>query len=265
MWKNNRISRKWVGIVHITPYTPKYLNNLNINELFHNINFNDAMKYCVKLITLSNYLKIYIKNNINNNIKINKINHPIKKVTKFFSIDEYLNNDNKYIIHIGQRLRIFKTFFNLKFTTHNKLLISNNIDNLLNNLNKEMKIRLKSYEELSSYLSNYNIIYKNLNNNDYDDLIIKNIIFIHLYDSSANNILIEAIIHKTPIIINKNPAIIEYLGIDYPLYYSDISELNDDFINNNKIIYAYNYLDKYDTSKFMYKNFCEELLENMNE
>jgi hypothetical protein len=56
---------------------------------------------------LSDYLKKYITNNINNNIEIIKIYHPIKNVQKHFSLDDYLNNDTKCIIQIGQQLRIF--------------------------------------------------------------------------------------------------------------------------------------------------------------
>jgi hypothetical protein len=174
-----------------------------------------------------------------------------------------LNNNNKYIIQIGQQLRIFKTFLNLQFKTHNKLWTCNDIYTVLKNLNNELNIKLDNNNELNDYLKNYNVVYKKLDNKDYDELITKNIIFVHLYDASANNTLLEAIVYKVPIVINKHDAIIEYLGIDYPLYYNDISEIDDNFINDEKIISAYNYLYNFDNSKIMYKNFCKELLENL--
>jgi hypothetical protein len=263
IWHNNKISNKWIGIVHLTPSSPKYLENLNVTKLLNNINFNDSLKYCVKLITLSDYLKKYIKNNIED-IEIINMYHPIKNVSKKFSLENYLNNTNKNIIQIGQQLRIFKTFLNLEFMSHNKIWICNNIEIIINNLNKELNTELQNIEDLNNYLNIYNINYINLNNEDYDNLITQNIIFIHLYDSSANNTLLESIIYKIPIIINKHPAIIEYLGNDYPLYYTDICELNDNFIKDDKIIEAYNYLCNMDNTKIMYKNFCEELLEIIN-
>ena len=259
---NSKINKKWIGVTHLTPYSPKYTNNLNIHELFNNINFKNSIKYCIKLIGLSDYLKTYVKNNIYNNIEIGKLYHPIKNVDKYFSLENYLNNNNKYIIQIGQQLRIFKTFLNLQFTSHNKLWVCNKKDLVLKNLNNELDIKLNSYSELDDFLKKYDIIYKKLNNKDYDDLITKNIIFSHLYDVSANNTLLEAIVYKVPIVINKHPAIIEYLGTDYPLYYMDISELDDNFIKDDKIIDAYNYLNNYNSTKIMYQNFCGELLEN---
>jgi hypothetical protein len=263
IWNNSKIDKKWIGILHLTPCTPDYLNNLNIIELFNNNNFKNSIKYCIKLITLSDYLKKYVTNNINNNIEIIKLYHPIKNVDKYFSLDDYLNNNNKYIIQIGQQLRIFKTFLNLQFTTHNKLWTCNDIYLVLKHLNNELGIQLNSVSELYDYLKNYNVVYKKLTNKDYDELITKNIIFLHLYDASANNTLLEAIVYKVPIVINKHGAIIEYLGVDYPLYYNEISEVDDNFIKDERIIAAYNYLYNYDNSKIMYKNFCKELLENL--
>jgi hypothetical protein len=263
IWNNNKISKKWIGIIHFTPYTPTYLNHLNIKELFNNINFKESIQYSKRLITLSDYLKTYIENNFDNNIEIIRMYHPIKNINKYFSLDLYLNNENKYIIQIGQQLRIFKTFLNLRFTIHNKLWLSNNKDFIIYNLNKEMNIELKSHEDLDNYLDLYSIIHKNVNNNEYDELITKNIIFIHLYDSSANNTLLESIIYKVPIIINRHPAVIEYLGNDYPLYYDNINEINDNFINNERSINAYHYLNNYNNEKILYKYFCEELLENL--
>ena len=263
VWDKNKINKKWIGISHLTPKSPKYLENLNIHELFNNINFKESIKYCKKIITLSDYLKIFIKKNFDNNIEIIKIYHPIKNVSKYFSLDLYLNNNNKYIIQIGQQLRILKTFLNLKFTNHNKLWLCNNKDNILNYLNKELNIKIKSEEELNKYLNLNYVIHKSLNNEEYDELITKNIIFLHLYDASANNTILEAIIYKIPIIVNKHPAVVEYLGNNYPLYFENISEINDNFISNNRIINAYNYLTNYDNTKILYKNFCEELLENL--
>jgi len=266
IWDNNTINKKWIGIIHLTPSSPKYLNNLNINKLLNHNNFKESLKHCVKLITLSDYLKTYINNNfenIKNIIDIVKIYHPIKNVNKFFSLENYLKNNNKYILQIGQQLRILKTFLNINIKSHKKIWICNNNTMIINNLNKELNLNLKSYDDFINYLELYDIIHKVLNNKDYDELITKNIIFIHLYDASANNTLLEAIIHKIPIIINKHPAIVEYLGNDYPLYYNNISELNNNFINDDIIIKAYNYLNNYKNSNIMYKNFCAHLLDNM--
>lgn len=59
-----------------------------------------------------------------------------------------------------------------------------------------------------------------LNNMEYDTLLSKTVVFLHLEDASAVNTVIECIMRNTPIIVNKLPAIVEYLGDEYPLYYN---------------------------------------------
>ena len=43
------------------------------------------------------------------------------------------------------------------------------------------------------------------------------IFFLYLYDTSANNAILECI-NSTPFISNRHPAIEEYVGSDYPLF-----------------------------------------------
>ena len=57
---------------------------------------------------------------------------------------------------------------------------------------------------------------------EYDDLLSKNIIFIDLYDASANTVVVECIARKTPLLVTRLDAVIEYLGKDYPLYFDNL-------------------------------------------
>ena len=101
-----------------------------------------------------------------------------------------------------------------------------------------------------------------MSNNDYDQLLTENIVFINLVDASAVNTIIECIVRNTPIIVNNHPAVIELLGKDYPLYFSNCNnyfEINKDvntlLTNTNNIKKAYQYLCKIDKSKFNINNF----------
>jgi hypothetical protein len=59
---------------------------------------------------------------------------------------------------------------------------------------------------------------------EYDALLAENICFVNLYDASANNTVIECLVRATPILVNPLPAVREYLGNAYPLYYDDLHE-----------------------------------------
>lgn len=66
---------------------------------------------------------------------------------------------------------------------------------------------------------------RELDDPDYDDLLSTSVIFLRLFDASAVNTVIEAIVRNTPIIVNRIPALVEYLGSNYPLFYDTLEEV----------------------------------------
>ena len=100
---------------------------------------------------------------------------------------------------------------------------------------------------------------------EYIELITQNIIFGHYIDCSASNTILECILYNTPIILNNHPAIIEYLGKDYPLYYSEPKYDSEykftlDFTLDD-ISNAHQYLLKLDKTKFSPETFNKKLSE----
>lgn len=58
-----------------------------------------------------------------------------------------------------------------------------------------------------------------LSNAEYDAKLTKNVVCMELFSASANTVLVECIARGTPVIVNRHPAAVEYLGPDYPLYF----------------------------------------------
>ena len=96
-------------------------------------------------------------------------------------------------------------------------------------------------------------------NEEYDYLLKKNIVFIELIDASAVNTVIECIVRNTPILVNKLPAVVEYLGENYPLFYKDIQHAHSLLSNKKNILKAHKYLKKLDKSKFTIEHFIHKL------
>jgi hypothetical protein len=88
-----------------------------------------------------------------------------------------------------------------------------------------------------------------LDNNDYDVLLSQNIVFLDLYDTSANNAVIECIARGTPLLINRHPATIEYLGEKYPFYFDSLKEANEKLNNIDLIRDTHQYLMTFDKKK----------------
>jgi hypothetical protein len=68
-------------------------------------------------------------------------------------------------------------------------------------------------------------IFEFKNSDDYDNLLVDNIVFVKLIDASAVNTLIECIVRETPLVISKHPAVVELLGPGYPLYLEDLEDV----------------------------------------
>ena len=64
-----------------------------------------------------------------------------------------------------------------------------------------------------------------LDNEAYDNLLASSVVFIDFYDTSANNAIIECIARRTPALVPRHPAIQEYLGDEYPLYFNDLEDV----------------------------------------
>ena len=108
--------------------------------------------------------------------------------------------------------------------------------------------------------------YNKLSNDDYDQLLTENIVFINLVDASAVNTIIECKVRNTPIIVNKHPAVVELLGPNYPLYFTSNNyfEMNKEIyellLDTNNIKKAYQYLCKQDKSSYNIKNFTNQFV-----
>ena len=97
---------------------------------------------------------------------------------------------------------------------------------------------------------------------EYNDILCQNIVFIDLFDASANNVVLECIIRNTPIIINKIEAIVEYLGEDYPLYFTELDQVNN-LLDFNNIKKAHEYLKNIDKSDISIDYFIKNLINNL--
>ena len=256
LWKKDVICfNKWIGIIHCTPKTPNYLKDLNIEVMFQNPNFVKSLKHCVFLITLSPYITNYLKKKINIelNLKLDiyTLYHPVvSENIPLFNISNFIDNSEKTLIQIGQQLRKITTIYFLKSNNngnYKKLWLTGCKDfkKMEQLLEQEMDyFDLKKEEQDKNVQMYYTETFE-----EYDMLLTKNIVIVHLFDAAANNTILECIIRNTPVIVNRIEGVIDYLGEDYPLYFDNITEI-DKLLDIKKIKEAHLYLKKMDKRKF---------------
>ena len=99
-----------------------------------------------------------------------------------------------------------------------------------------------------------------LSPSSYDSMLAFNVVIMEAFDASACNVILDCISRNTPLIINPHPAIVEYLGKDYPLYFKHPDEVNSLM---NKIEKANIYMKNMDKSDLTLDVFSNKIMENI--
>lgn len=258
---------KMITFVHNPPFTkwynPSYANQIHESiiyndvhtnaNLFKQLEQNKLTEHIHYLYTLSLDHKEYLYNTYPKiRTKLVSVLHPIEITGNDKTFDFTLFCLNKQIYHIGWWLRNFNSFIKFKVPDEfNKtILIKNSFEEEWNVLSK----RMNNKKDIT--------IVKELNNNDYAEIFTNSCMFLDLEDATANNVILECIKFNTPIIIRKIPAVIEYLGINYPLYFENEKDLNM-FVSNdylcNRIKEANVYLQNMDKTHVLCETFNNKI------
>jgi len=243
----------WIGFLHSPISNCPFMSQFpNINTILTSKDFLDSLDYCKGIFTLSEHVARFVRLKLGSNVEIESIKHPTETTEKLFDFHKFSKTKN--IIHIGNWQRKILSFLILK-TKH---------------LKKSILMTPLTLEFLNSELNYYKVtdlnfkdvfVIKYLNNEDYDNILSESIVFIDLCDSNATNTIIECIVRNTPIVVNWNEAISEYLGDDYPLYFNSLSEAEEKISNWENIYKAHEYLQNLPrklhlTKEYFINSFC---------
>jgi hypothetical protein len=212
-------NKSWIGFIHNPPNIPPWFidNNAFSNIILQDPYFLDSLRKCKGLYTLSEYHAKVIRQYIPF-VPVESLYHPTEIPELQFDFDRFVKNPEKKLITIGWWLRKLNALYTVRPEGYQKVRL------LPNNKCKDTIFRL---EKIESLVNNQHITDEQRNsvrildflpNDEYDKILSENLVYLDLYDSSANNCIIECMARATPIFINRLPAVVEYLGEGYPLY-----------------------------------------------
>lgn len=233
------ITDEWIGFWHNPQNMPKWFDYQHSPQsILKRKSFQKSLEKCKGIFVLSNYFKTWLKQNISSSIPISVLYHPTEDVKLKFDYNLFLENKEKCVIQIGYWLRNLCSIGLITHPDYKKIWLYGN-DWAYDCLKREQEEHKKNNIPCAN-LSN--ILQIRLSDEWYDVFLSKNIAFVNVYDSSANNAVIECIVRYTPLIINRHPAIVEYLGDDYPLYFNDMKQVDDMLSNYDLIKKTHEYL-----------------------
>lgn len=222
--------RPWVGVVHNPPGMPAWFHPREAPQaIFARPVWQASLPHCVGLFSLSEHHARWLREQTGK--PVSALIHPTEIPTVRFDMRRFRDNPHKRIVQIGWWLRRLNAIYALPIAHDNPLgyekvrLVPRffaNADDYLQGLLR----RERAAEGLAldpHYAENTRDV-QHLPNADYDQLLAENIAFVELYDANANNAVIECIARGTPLLVNPLPAVVEYLGENYPLYFTTLDE-----------------------------------------
>lgn len=292
--------KPWIGVFHHTP-NQEYTDN-NLVTVFSKPNFIQSLNCCKGLIVLSKNNQQWIQSKLKElfvRVPVISLIHPTEFLDRnlLFDFDKFKQNPVKKIIQIGAWLRNSYAIYELDTPKelngdekyHKYALKGKGMDNyfvsdedigdivgFIKNVACGRKERISGCliqnKDVNKYLVGLidNIesrhgsvtVLENISNEQYDELLRDNIVFINLVDAAAVNTILECIVRNTPILVNRLPATEEYLGKDYPLFYDSLDHANDLLTDIRNIKKAHKYLCRMPKDKFSIDYFLKSLVQS---
>ena len=244
--KKINLKEPWVGFSHNAIYHNEYIKKtyghygqFDLEYIVKSKLWIDNLKLCHGIFSLSSQTYDFLKNIVLTDVVYHTSEIPLVK----FKMDDFIEKEDRKIILIGHWMRDFQSFF--KLNSPYKKFILKDCENFFN------------YDK-NIILENNSVSFLNrVNNLEYDKLLSSNIVFLKLFDCTACNTVLECITRNTPILVNRLPALEEYLGKDYPFFYESIEQANLMLNDLNLLLAAHEHLKS--ISKISPKTFLDSV------
>jgi glycosyltransferase involved in cell wall biosynthesis len=199
------IAEPWVGFVHQVPkHNLRWFPDLG--RLLNDECWKASVQNCLGIFVLSTYVKNYLQSQ-GCPVPIARLFYPVETTDRLFSFEHFVNGKQKRLICGGEFLRNFQAFYDLNVPGFSKQLL------------------VHEGFKWDSITPNDSVLpLGRVSDDQYDALLQDSVVFLNLFDAPANTTVVECIIRNTPILINRLPGVVEYLGDDYPFYYESIQE-----------------------------------------
>jgi hypothetical protein len=269
-------TQPWIGFVHHT-FDTKYSPH-NAHEMLAKKTFQDSLPWCRGLVVMSREMQAQLAEKVD--VPVFFVYHP----TEFLGVPQFdmkLFLEAPQVVQVGAWLRNSYSVYRLQPAKNNIKKCALRGKNMENNFCPDdlVLVAKSAQEQVTCSLRGQQQSASNkfvagmlealhasvrsvheisaLSNRDYDKLLQRSVVFLDLVDAAAVNTVLECIVRNTPLLVNKLPAVVEYMGEDYPLYYSSLAEANVLVSDFERIMAAHAYLKRIDKSRFRVERFLD--------
>jgi hypothetical protein len=221
----------WIGILHVPFDAPEWFEkNVSPEVIFSTDLWRASLPFCRGIICLCEDLRrdfVHWYPDIPSFV----VKFPTELETKQFNFSAYMERPR--VVQSGDWLRNLQAIFEIPAPGHEKVMLMK--EHTAEFLRREIEV-------LGDRRNDSVRIFNMVDAKEYDNLLSSSVVLCWLYATAANNIVTECIARRTPLLINPLPAVIEYLGVEYPLYMRSLSEASQLIGDSGRVKAAHDYL-----------------------
>lgn len=249
--------RDWVAILHNPPGIPHWHDfDSAPQSIFSQPAWRESLPWCRGIYVFSETMRCWTAQRTD--LPVEAIIHPTEPAELEFTLERFLANPVRRIIQVGSWLRRLHSIALLKVSTLRKTLLS---PRPAPDPRLDFLLRREAAHDPQARNTDWSSveIVAFQTHHDYDRLLSENLVFLDLYDTVVNNTVIECIVRRTPVLCNRLPSLVEYLGSDYPLFFSDLKEAAATAEDRSLIEKAHRHLAKIPVQTFSQASFRASL------
>jgi hypothetical protein len=245
----------WVGMFHHPPDLPGWLDETaSLEAITSTPEFRRSLPWLKGAIALSDYLGKWIEQRFD--IPVLVLKHPTERPEISFSIDAFLAAERQSLVQVGWYARNTRAIYQLEAPPgFDKIHLLQRRPWVLAAIDR---IDAMSPHRARQHHGDVMIV-DELESAEYDKLLSRSVIFNEYFSVSASNTIVEAMARGVPLLVNRHPAIEEYLTPDYPLLFDDIGQANRFLADRGRIVAAAAWLSSDDTSWMSGADFADSV------
>jgi len=222
--------KPWASVWHNPPRMPFWFDaNQDPRAVMDSPLFQRSRPHLKVAFALSEYLASWLRTRLD--CPVYSLLHPTEMVANNWSPEAFMSNPERKAVQVGWWLRNTRAIYQLPVVpgwTKMNLKLPDSWVVAAEARVAEYWKQMDTRKDVGQVLE-----VPRLPNEEYDKLLAENVVFLELFDASANNAVVECLARDTPIIVNRHPAVEEYLGKDYPGFYDQWEQAPSLFTEDN--------------------------------
>lgn len=256
-WHNDyTYTEPWIGVVHHAPDIPTwYLDNLQLWGMIESPRWLESLPHLKMLVAMAPNLQLWLQLRYPQ-LPVVLLKHPTGRPAIYWTPERFAQNPDKQLLQVGWFCRNTAAIYQVRAAP----------DYWLRKSHLRQTVVWVGYTEqlCQTYFRgeeyNYGLttVIEPQGDVEYDVLLSRNVVFMEVISAAANNTVVECIARNTPIVLNRHPGPLYYLGEDYPLFYDDISHVHE-LVTPERVLQAHQYLQRMDKTWIRGECFAEDL------